>query len=85
VFALGCSAALAARFAGLISFDAFGLPALLGGSTAFGVVGLALSDYSRRPSFRVRRSHRTSTPVKAPVRPVIEDPVTMWTYTTRSA
>ena len=84
VFAIGYSAAIAAQFAGLISFDVFGLPALIGGLTVSGIFGLVLSDYSRRPSFRVRTPRPAPTAGKVAPMPVVEDTPTMWTYTTRA-
>ena len=84
VFAIGYSAAIAVHFAGLISFNVFGLTSLIGGVIASGLVALVCSDYSRRPSFRVR-SPRNAAPAAQSAQSTAQEPVTMWTYTTRSA
>ena len=85
VFAIGYTVAIAAQFAGFISFNLFGLPVLMGGALASGLVAFVFSDYSRRPSFRVRRPQDTKEERTVSARPAAEDPVTMWTYTTRQA
>ena len=82
VFAFAYLAAFGAQFAGLISFNLFGLPALIGGAITSGIIGLVLSDYSRRPSFRVRKPQVAAAEAQVAQ---VEDPVTMWTYTTRNA
>ena len=84
VFALGYAVAIAVQSAGLVSFNIFGLPVLIGGASASALVALAFSDYSRRPSFRVRKPRNTSAAPEMPANHVVEDPSVMWTYTTRS-
>jgi hypothetical protein len=81
-----CSSSVtSAQFAGLVSFNLFSLPALIGGLVASGVVGLVFSDYAQRPRFRVRRSPET---VATEIKPALSDAKIRscdWTYTTRSA
>jgi len=84
VFVVTYTLAIAAQFAGLVSFNVFGVPALIGGLAAAGFVGSVLSDYSRRPSFRVRSPRRTIAAIETSATPPSQDPATMWTYTTRS-
>jgi hypothetical protein len=56
-------------------------PALVAAVAALGILALAFSDYSRKPSFRVRRSAtRPTAPSPAPVIASLE-----WTYTSRAA
>ncbi len=68
---------------GLVSFNVFGLPSLIGGAIASVVVGLVFADYTRRPSFRVRSPGQAASFASARAKPQAGDPVTMWTYTTR--
>jgi hypothetical protein len=85
VFAFGYAVAIAGQFAGLVSFNVFSLPALIGGLVASGMVGLVFSDYAQRPRFRVRRSPETGA---TEIKPVFSDAGMRscdWTYTTRSA
>jgi hypothetical protein len=85
VFVLGYALAIAAQFAGLVSFNVFSLPALIGGFVASGVVGLVFSNYAQRPRFRVRRSPETGATEIKPVFSDAEIRACDWTYTTRSA
>lgn len=82
VLSLGFAAALGAQFLGLISFNVFNLPTLIGGVIASGLVALACTDYSRRPRFRVRQTRER---LAAPVPPVNFHTRTLWTYATRSS
>jgi hypothetical protein len=82
VFAIGYLAAIAAQFTGLISFNVFAVPVLIGGVIGSGLVGLVLSDYSRRPSFRVRHEKPVTPTELLPA--TFEDSPTLWTYTTPS-
>jgi hypothetical protein len=82
VLSLGYAAAIVAQFSGLLSFNVFSLPTLIGSSIASGLVALACTDYSRRPRFRVRRT--TERPA-APVQAVAFSQQTLWTYATRSS
>ena len=75
---------LAAQFAGFISFNVFSLPVLIGGSLGSALVGLVVSDYTRRPHFRVRRSRPSVPPAESPGA-TTGDVACDWTYTTRSA
>lgn len=79
---LGFAAALGAQFFGLLAFNVFRLPSLIGGIIASGLVALACTDYGRRPRFRLRRPQERST---APLQPVSFTTQTLWTYATRSS
>ncbi len=83
VFALGYAVVIAAQFAGLVSFNVFGLPSLIGGAIASAVVGLVFADYTRRPRFRVRSPGQAASFASTRAQSQAGDPVTMWTYTTR--
>jgi hypothetical protein len=85
VFVLGYALAIVAQFTGLVSFNVLSLPALIGGLVGSGVVGLVCSDYSQRPSFRVRRSPETGATEIKPALSDAEIRACDWTYTTRSA
>lgn len=78
---LGFSAALGAQFFGLLPFNVFRLPYLIGGVLASGLVALACTDYSHRPRFRIRRTQERS----AAPQPVNFTARTLWTYATRSS
>lgn len=83
VFATGYAVTIVSEFAGLISFDVFSLPLLIGGFIGSALVTLVISDYSRRPSFRVRGSSRDRVVVPPTARLGFDDSA-LWTYTTRS-
>ena len=72
-----CCIALASQFPGL-PLDVFGLPVVLGGVAVLALIGLLFSDYSRKPSFRVRSPREPGT---LPTFSAGAD----WTYMTRSA
>ena len=83
--ALALALATAAQFAGLVSFQTPAPGVFIGGIAAVGVLAFASYDYSRQPSFRVRRTSR---------HPAKTDPATSrtaiaagpgWTYSTLSA
>jgi hypothetical protein len=82
VLSLGYAVAVVVRFLGLTSINVFDVSVLIGGGTASGLVALALCDYARKPRFRARQS-RGRPAATAPSSAV--DPVTLWTYTTRSS
>lgn len=56
-------------------------PALVAALAGVGVLAFAFSDYSRKPSFRVRRHEAPSTPATHSAVIAQLD----WTYTARSA
>ena len=85
VFAFGYAVAIALQFAGLISFNVFGLPVLIGGGIGSGVVALLFADYARRPSFRVRRREPVHDGRDSAATPSRCTPECDWTYTTRTA
>ena len=85
VFVCGYTAAIAAQIAGLISFNTLGFPALVGGLICSGLIGLALSDYARKPRFRVRRPDQAAVRAEVPTSLAARVPACDWTYTTRSA
>ena len=85
VFVLGYALAIVAQFIGLVSFNVFSLPTLIGGLVASAVVGLVFTDYAQRPRFRVRRSPESgATEINPPSADAVI-PSCDWTYTTRSA
>lgn len=74
--AAGCAFALvtaAVHFSGLLSFESPVTVALVGGLVVAGLTAFALSDYKRKPSFRVR------PPAESGSSTVETD----WTYATR--
>ena len=76
----GCAAALvtsALHVSGLLSFDSPSTAALVAGLVVAGLTAFALSDYKRKPSFRVRppASPTASSPGGDPA--AVE---TDWTY-----
>ena len=85
VFVLGYAVAIVAQFTGLVSFNIFSLPALIGGLVASGVVGLVFSDYAQQPRFRVRRAPETGATEIKPALSAAGMRSCDWTYTTRSA
>ena len=68
---------------GLASIALLTTPVLVGGLAAVGVLALAFSDYSRKPSFRVRRSAAPSLH-RTPASPAVIANLD-WTYTSRAA
>jgi hypothetical protein len=85
VLTLVYTVALIAQLSSHFSIDLLSAPVIIGGVVAFGLLLLALGDYSRKPHFCGRRAPdttpRTSTPATSPDAGVACD----WTYTTRSA
>ena len=75
VLVLAIAAAPAALFSILMT------PALVGVLAVIGVLAFAFSDYSRKPSFRVRRHETPSTPATDSAAIHQLD----WTYTAHSA
>jgi hypothetical protein len=81
IAALAFALAAAAEFVGLVTFQSLTTTVLLGGFVVSCVVALALGDYARKPSFRVRRTagDEAGPTVNRPAGPGPD-----WTYTTRS-
>ena len=76
----GCAAALvtaALHFSDLLSFDSPATAALVGGLVVGGLTAFALSDYKRKPSFRVRPPASPAAPAPGEGPAVVE---TDWTY-----
>jgi hypothetical protein len=83
ISALAFALAAATEFVGLVSFQSATTTLLLGGFVVSCLVAFALSDYARKPSFRVRRTAGDSPDAGPTVnRPAGQGPD--WTYTTRS-
>jgi hypothetical protein len=83
--ALAFAVPVVAQIAGLVSFLTPDPAGLIGGCVAAGLLGSALRDYARRPTFRVRRkSAQPARPVPVATRPPgVAHPV--WTYSCGSA
>ena len=82
---LALALATAAQFAGLVSFPGLNPTVLIGGLAAAGVLAFAFYDYSRKPSFRVRRiSRHPAKAVPATNRTAVAAGCD-WTYNTRAA
>ena len=79
-FAAAFGVAVVARFAGLTLFSELGYTVLFGGVFSISLVGIAFSDYTRRPRFCFSRTQKAA--VQLPATPVAS---TMeWTYSTVS-
>lgn len=76
--------AAAGQISGLISFPRPTLSSLLGGLTAVSVVAIALSDYARKPSFRVRRQHSDANSMASGSHSDSGDAALDWTYSTHA-
>jgi hypothetical protein len=75
LFALVSVASITALFSILMT------PALVAALAALGILAFAFSDYSRKPSFRVRRNTTRATPPSHAAVITSLD----WTYTSRAA
>jgi hypothetical protein len=59
--ALAFASTAIAQVAGIILLQSTSIPALVGSLVAAGVLAFAFGDYSRKPSFRLRRTPGHST------------------------
>jgi hypothetical protein len=83
IAALGFAIAAMVQFTGLVSIPGISPAGLIGGLVGSCTLVLLLSDYSRKPAFRVRRMSTDSTDAGPTVnRPAGQAPD--WTYTTRA-
>jgi hypothetical protein len=84
--AAGFGGIIAAQFLGVLSFQVFTIPLLIGGAVASGLVGLICVDYSRRPRFCGCRARvAAALPRRLPASSAADHCAALWTYTTYSA
>ena len=76
--------AVVAQLAGLVTVPGLSRASLIGGLAAIGLIAFALGDYTRKPSFRIRRtsSSRTEAASDSPASPAAA--AIDWTYTTHA-
>ena len=85
ILGAGFAGAFALQFVGLIRFNVFHLPLLLGGAAVASVLAIGAVDYSRRPRFCARRARRAAAlPRSAVAQKPAENSAAVWTYTTFS-